>query len=120
MALRMRVTSLMRPKIPARERARKLPRKAGLTVVRHDQAYDLTLQAENLAVGGARLPAPDAAEERARREERVGQLRHLVEALDLLYDASGRARASDVWPRELANVQKWLQREERRPLAAIG
>jgi hypothetical protein len=98
----------------------KLPRKVGLTVVRHDHQYDLTLQAETLAVSGARLPAPEASEERARLEERVGQLRHLLETLDLLYDAFGQRRFSDDWARELAKVQKWLPREERGRLSAIG
>jgi hypothetical protein len=98
----------------------KLPRKVGLTLVRHDQAYELTLQAESLAVGGAKLPAPDALDERARLEERVNQLRHLLETLDLLYDAFARKRATDAWPKELARVQKWLAREDRRSLAAIG
>src|SRR5262249_56911121 len=32
--------------------AGKLPRKAGLTLVRHDQQYELTLQAETLAITG--------------------------------------------------------------------
>ncbi len=36
--------------------AGKLPRKAGLIVVRHDVQYELTLQAETLAVSGANLP----------------------------------------------------------------
>jgi hypothetical protein len=100
--------------------AGKLPRKAGLTVVRHDHQYELTLQAETLAVSGARLPAPEASDERARLEERVTQLRHLLETLDLLYDAFGQARVSDNWGRELAKMQKWLQREERGRLSAIG
>jgi hypothetical protein len=100
--------------------AGKLPRRVGLTLVRHDQQYELTLQAETLAVSGARLPAPEAGDDRGRLEERVGQLRHLLETLDLLYDAFGRLRVSDAWPRELAKVQKWLQREERGRLSAIG
>src|SRR5438105_4070222 len=66
--------------------AGKLPRKAGLTLVRHDHQYELTLQAETLAVGGARLPAPQATEDRAGLEERVTQLRHLLETLDLVYN----------------------------------
>jgi hypothetical protein len=93
--------------------AGKLPRKAGLMVVRHDQAYELTLQAENMAVGGVRLPAPEAAEERGRLEERVTQLRHLVETLDLLYDTFNQRRAGEQWAKELARMQKWLQREDR-------
>jgi hypothetical protein len=34
----------------------KLPRKAGLTLVRHGEQYELTLHAETLGVGGAKLP----------------------------------------------------------------
>jgi hypothetical protein len=98
----------------------KLPRKSGLTVVRHDQQYELTLQAETLAVSGARLPAPEASEERARLEERITQLRHLLETLDLVYDAFAAKRAGDAWPKELARMQKWLKREEANRLAAIG
>jgi hypothetical protein len=97
----------------------KLPRKTGLTVVRHDQQYELTLQAETLAVSGARLPAPEATEERARLEERVTQLRHMLETLDLLYDAFAAKRASEAWPKELARMQKWLKRDESGRLAAV-
>ncbi len=91
----------------------KLPRKVGLTVVRHDHQYDLTLQAENMAVSGVRLPAPEAADERARLEERVTQLRHLVETLDLLYETFSRRRASELWTKELLKMQKWLQWDDR-------
>ena len=91
----------------------KLPRKVGLTLVRHDHQYELTLQAETLAVSGARLPAPEASEERARLEERMTQLRHLLETLDLLYDAFSVKRAGDQWAKELAKMQKWLERDER-------
>ena len=38
--------------------AGKLPRKAGLILVRHGAQYELTLQAETLAVSGARCPSP--------------------------------------------------------------
>jgi hypothetical protein len=100
--------------------AGKLPRKAGLTLVRHDQQYELTLQAESLAVSGAKLPAPEGETDRARLEERVTQLRHLLETLDLLYDAFGSHRFGSGWPRELAKIQKWLQRDERGRLSAIG
>jgi hypothetical protein len=64
-----------------------------------------------LAVGSARLPAPEAAEERARLEERVNQLRQLIETLDLLYDAFAGVRASDTWPKELSRMQRWLRRD---------
>jgi hypothetical protein len=100
--------------------AGKLPRKVGLTMVRHDQQYEFAWQAETLAVSGARLPAPEANEERARLEERVALLRGFLETMDLLYDAFGRRRFSEDWPKDLAKIQKWLQREERGRLSAIG
>ncbi len=117
------ITSDAPTRLPEARRAvqaGKLPRKAGLTVSRHDQQYELTLHAESLAVSGARLPAPDSADERARLEERVNQVRHLLETLDLLYDAFAAKRASDDWPKELSRVQKWLKREEAGRLTAIG
>ncbi len=98
--------------------AGKLPRKVGLTIVRHDQQYELTLHAETLAVSGARLPAPDASADRARLEERIGQLRHLLETLDLLFDVFNAKRASEQWTKELAKMQKWLAREERGRVSA--
>ena len=98
----------------------KLPRKVGLMLVRHDQAYELTLSAENLAINGARLPATEADDDRGCLEERVTQLRHLLETLDLMYDTFAERRATDSWPKELAKMQKWLQREERARLSAIG
>jgi hypothetical protein len=89
--------------------AGKLPRKVGLTLVRHDDTYELTLQAETLAISGARLPAPEGTEEHARQEERVTQIRHLLETLDLLYNAFGEVRFGDGWTKELAKIHKWLK-----------
>jgi hypothetical protein len=91
--------------------AGKLPRKAGLTLVRHDHTYELTLQAETLAITGARLPIPDEADERARLEERVSRIRHLLETLDLLYHAFARRRVGAGWGKELTKIQKWLKRD---------
>jgi hypothetical protein len=93
--------------------AGKLPRQAGLTLVRHDQQYEFTLQAESLCFSGAKLPPTEEGEERVRQEERVGQLRHLIVTVDLLYDAFLKRRLSSEWSKELERMQKWLQREER-------
>jgi len=95
-------------------RTGKLPRQAGLTLVRHGQQYEFTLQAETLAVTGARLPKSEEEDPRARLDERASQLRQLVETLDLLYEAFGRRRLSPDWSQELARLQKWLQRDDRR------
>jgi hypothetical protein len=91
--------------------AGKLPRQAGLTLVRHDQQYELTLQAETLAVTGSKLPPPEAEDPRAQLGERITRLRHLVETLDLLYDSFCRLRLGDAWTKELAKMQKWLKRD---------
>lgn len=94
----------------------KLPRKVGLTLVRHDAQYELTLHAETLAVGSAKLPNPgeDVTDARARLDERADKLRHLVETLDLLYDAFGQRRFGPEWADTLPRMQRWLSREERR------
>ncbi len=94
--------------------AGKLPRKAGLTLVRHDAQYELTLQAETLAISSARLPPPEAEDDRARLEERITQVRHLLETLDLMYSAFLQRRLGEPWPQELAKMKKWLRRDERR------
>jgi len=98
-------------KLPEARRAiqaGKWPRKTGITLVRHDEQYDLTLQAETLAVNSAKLQVPDEDNERARHEGRIDQIRQLIETLDLVYDAFGRRRCSHDWSKELAKMQKWM------------
>lgn len=102
-------------KLPEAHRAiqaGKLPRKMGLTLVRHESQYDLTLQAESLAIGGAKLPPPEGEEERARLEERITQLRHLMETLDLMYAAFLKRRLGDAWTKEAARMKKWLRLDQ--------
>lgn len=92
----------------------KLPRKVGLTLVRHSEQYELTLHAETLGVGGAKLPPPDeGADARGKLDDRANQLRELIQTLDLLYDAFGQKRFGREWQTELEGMQKWLKRGER-------
>ncbi len=103
-------------KLPEAHRALqagKLPRKMGLTLVRHEAQYELTLQAESLAINAARLPAPEEEDARARLDERVTQLRHLLETLDLLYAAFLKLRLADEWTKEASRIKKWLHLERR-------
>jgi hypothetical protein len=93
-------------------RAGKLPRKMGMTVVRQDSQYDLSLHAETLAVGSARLPPPEEEQARPRQEARIDQVRHLIETLELLYDAFAKVRCSEQWSKELGKIQKWLAAEK--------
>jgi hypothetical protein len=110
-------------KLPEARRAiqaGKLPRQTGMILVRHDQQYELTLQAETFAVSGAKLPTIDEKDDRIRREERIGQIRHLIETVDLLFDAFLKRRLTTDWPQELRSMQRWLEREERSRLAEAG
>ena len=92
-----------------------MPRKCGMTIVRHDVQYEFTLHAESLAVSGVKIPVPEEEDDRARLEARAQQLRDLIETIDLLFDAFGRVRFSADWPKELAKMQHWLSREHRTP-----
>jgi hypothetical protein len=88
----------------------KLPRKAGLILVRHGAQYELTLQAETLAVSGAMLPKPEDHGLSANevRIARIDSLRHLTETLDLLFDAYRRRRAGSGWSQEVSRIKRWL------------
>ena len=88
--------------------AGKLPRKAGLSLVRHGSQYDLTLQAETLAISGAALPKIEGVSGRELQDARVDAIRHLAETLDLLYDAYGCCRTGLSWSSELNRIRQWL------------
>lgn len=87
----------------------KLPRKAGLIIVRHGIQYDLTIQAETLAVSGLALPKVEGATGREAHMARIDSLRHLVETLDLLYDSYGRRRSGPEWLGDLGRIRLWLK-----------
>ncbi|QDU18469.1 hypothetical protein [Urbifossiella limnaea] len=95
--------------------AGKLPRKMGLTLVRHDQQYELTLHAETLAVGSCKMPdlPEDVTNARAKLDERASQLRELVETLDLMYGRFLAVRLSADWAGELERVRRWLTHTDR-------
>ncbi len=86
----------------------KLPRKAGLIVVRHGIQYELTLQAESLAVSGASLPKAEGTKGPEAQAARIDALRHLVETLDLLYNAYGHRRIGPNWANDLGRIRNWL------------
>lgn len=90
-------------------RGGRLPRKAGLTIVRHDHAYELTLQAETFAISGAKMPALENSEERARKEERIDQIRHFLETADLLYGAFLTHRIKATWGPYRGKISAWLR-----------
>jgi hypothetical protein len=91
--------------------AGKLPRKAGMVLVRHGAQYELTLQAETLAVSGAALPKPEdeGLSKHEQRIARIDSLRHLTESLDLLFQAYLLRRTGNGWNDELGRIRRWLQ-----------
>lgn len=104
-------------------RAGKLPRVAGLTLVRHDAQYELTLHAEAWGVAGAKLPAADDdATGRAVAEHRLDAVRSLRETLDLLFAAFLKVRTSERWGETLDEMRDWLALPVAapRPFAEVG
>lgn len=99
-------------------RSGKLPRKAGLMLVRHGEAYELTLQAETFGVGGAKVQVDEEAEGRGIAETRIESLRALKETLDLLFQAFCERRIGKSWSAELAQIRSWLNVKPRGRRAA--
>jgi len=100
--------------------AGKLPRKAGLIVHRQGDQYEFTLQAETFNVSAAALPKPDqngngngnrGGNGRAHVEERIEQIRHLTDTIDLLYGAFLTRRFADTWDDDRTKITQWLRQE---------
>jgi hypothetical protein len=94
-------------------RSGRLPRKAGLILVRHGEQYELTLQAEMFAVSGAKIQIDEDAEGRGIWEDRIEGLRGLRDTLDLLFQVFcgqpvGKGRSGD-----LEQMPSWLKTRPR-------
>jgi len=87
----------------------KLPRKAGLILVRHEQQYELTLQAETFAVGSAALPRLEGCQGREAILARIEQIRHMTDTLDLLYAAFLQIRLGQNWVGNVGEIRNWLK-----------
>ena len=94
-------------------RSGKLPRKAGLILVRHGQQYELTLQAETFAVSGAKIQIDEDAEGRGILEDRIDSLRGLRETLDLLFQGFCVQRVGENWSSDLKQMRAWLKAKPR-------
>jgi hypothetical protein len=97
-------------------RTGKLPRKAGLILVRHGQQYELTLQAETFTISGAKIRTDEneereeAAEGHGFLEDRIESVRGLHETVDLLFRAFCEQRIGKDWPGELEHMRRWLKK----------
>lgn len=90
-------------------RSGKLPRKAGLILVRHGVQYELVLQAETFSVSGARIRTEETAEGRGILEDRIENVRSLHETLNLLLAAFCARRIGRQWSGELDAICRWLK-----------
>ncbi len=92
-------------------RSGKLPRRAGMTLVRQGQQYDVALQPETFTVSGAKIHLDDTSEGRGGLEDRIDSVRALHETIDLLFKAFCEQRVGKNWPGELDQIGRWLKSE---------
>jgi hypothetical protein len=87
-------------------------------------AFSLNFNPEAIAVGGAKLPEVEEAENpRVLFEERIAMLRELSKGLDGLYDAFLKTRVTSAWEGQVSTIRKWItssQRKASEALVAVG
>lgn len=88
-------------------RSGKLPRKSGMTLVRHGQQFDLVLQAESFAISGAKIHV-DEDQEDHQLDDRIDAIRTLNETVDLLFHAFCARRISQEWSADHDKIRSWL------------
>jgi len=89
----------------------KLPRKAGLTLVRNNEQFDFALQAETFSIGSARIRQVGNETEVLDNIDRIESVRQLSETFDLLYGEFCQARFVEDWSAEVADLKQWLGSE---------
>ena len=89
----------------------KMPRRAGLTLVRNDLQFDLTLQCERFSFGSAKITPMGDGTELKERGDRIENVRQLAETVDLLFEAFCEKRIGSPWKAELKQLTTWLQKE---------
>jgi hypothetical protein len=101
-------------------RTGKVPRKAFLTLHAQGNQYDLTLNPEQLAISGGKLPeVEDAETPRALFEERITLLRDLNQTLDALYETFLATRASSAWEGQTGTIRKWITAAPAKPAVRV-
>ncbi len=90
----------------------KLPRKAGLTLVREDQQFDFTLNAETFAVGSAKISQIGNDDVTRDSIDRIESIRQLCETLDLLFEVFCEKRLSKKWSAEQKKMTDWLRADK--------
>jgi len=100
-------------------RSGKLPRRSGLVLDASRQQFTLNLAAEPLAVSSAKLPdVEDADTPRVLFEERIALLRDLGRALDAMFAAFMKIRASSAWEGQVSAIREWILAPQKKVAAA--
>lgn len=89
-------------------RTGKMPRKAGLTLVRLGQQYELNLQAETFSISGAKVQNDDDAQGREVLESRIDAIRQLNQTVDLLFERFCQTRLSSAWAEQVEQISRWV------------
>lgn len=84
----------------------KLPRKSGLTLVRHGVQYELVLQAETFAVSSAKIVVD--ADDEYDQDDRIDAIRSLGETVNLLFHSFCDRRTSPPWNKDHTAITDWL------------
>jgi hypothetical protein len=101
-------------------RTGKVPRKAFLTVHAFKSQFDFTINPEQLALSGAKLPeVEDAENPRALFEERISLLRDLTATIDALYETFLQQRASSAWEGQVGTMRKWISAAPAKPTVRV-
>jgi hypothetical protein len=95
-------------------RSGKLPRKAGMTLVRQGEQYDLAIQPEGFVISGAKILVEEAVADRGAREDRIESVRSLHETVDLMFRAFCEQRVGKNWHGEQEQIGRWLKSETAR------
>ncbi len=90
----------------------KLPRKAGLTLIRDGEQFDLTLKAETFSINSARIS--QVGDDVPTREtlDRIESIRQLAETVDMIYEVFCQSRLSKSWASDSKNIGRWLLSEK--------
>jgi hypothetical protein len=98
-------------------RSGKLPRKTGMTIIRNERQFDLTLNAETFGISGAKIQLED--DEEFDDNDRIDAIRLLGETTDLMLHTFCDLRISDEWDEQHKQIQRWLtQSKPKRQKAA--
>lgn len=96
-------------------RTGKWPRKAGMILSDGQQQWELTFQADRLAVSAGLLPPIETANSpRELLEQRLTLTRDLSRVVDGLYETFLRRRVSSSWASDRQKIHEWIGHRRRR------